>query len=48
MENIDLQTDMNMKAWQNPHNFAHDYFGWMNYQKSKAIIGCGYNKSRHS
>ena len=47
MGSIDLQTDMNMKAWQNPHNFAHEHFGWMN-QKSKAIIGCGYNKSRHS
>ena len=30
MGSIDLQTDMNMKAWQNPHNFAHEHFGWMN------------------
>ena len=30
MENIDLQMGMNMKAWQNPHNFAHEYSGWIN------------------
>ena len=33
-----------MKAWQNPYNFAHEYSGWMNYQSSKAILGCGCNK----
>ena len=48
MENIDLQMGMNMKAWQNPYNFAHKNFGWINYQSSKAISGCGCNKLRHS
>ena len=41
MENIDLQMGMNMKAWQNPYHFAHEYSGWMNYQGSKATLGCG-------
>ena len=40
MEYIDLQMGMNMKARQNPYNFAHEYSGWMNYQSSKAILGC--------
>ena len=44
MENIGLQMGMNMKAWQNPCNFTHEYFGWMNYQSSKATLGCGCNK----
>ena len=44
MENIALQMGMNMKAWQNPYNFAHEYSGQMNYQSSKAILGCGCNK----
>ena len=48
MENIDLQIGMNMKIWQNLYNFAYEYSGWMNYQSSKAILGCGYNKQRHS
>ena len=38
MENIDLQMGMDMKAWQNPYSFAHEYSGWMNYQSSKAIL----------
>ena len=21
--------DMNMKAWQNPYSFAHEYSGWV-------------------
>ena len=41
MENIDLQMSMNMKAWQNPHNFAQEYSGWIIYESSKAILGCG-------
>ena len=32
MENTDLEMSMNMKAWQNSYNFAHEYSGWMNYQ----------------
>ena len=44
MENIALQTGMNVKAWQNQYNFADEYSGWMNYQSSKAILGCGCNK----
>ena len=44
MENIDLQMRMDMKAWQNPYHFAHEYSGWMNYQSSKATLGCGCNK----
>ena len=44
MKNIDLPMGMNMKAWQNPYNFAHEYSGWMNYQNSNAILGCGFNK----
>ena len=26
-ENNDLQTSMNMKAWDNPYNLAHEYSG---------------------
>ena len=48
MENIDLQMGMNMKAWQNLYNFAHEYSGWINYLSSKGILGCGCNKYRHS
>ena len=44
LENIALQIGMNMKAWQNPYNFAQEYSGQMNYQSSKASLGCGYNK----
>ena len=45
MENIDLQMGMNMKAWQNPYNLAHEYSEWMNYyQRSKAILRCECNK----
>ena len=44
MENIALQINMNMKAWQNPYNFAQEYSGWVNYQSYKAILGCGCNK----
>ena len=44
MENIDLQTGMNMKAWQNPYNFAHECSGWVNYQSANAILGYGCNK----
>ena len=44
MENIDLQMGMNMKAWQNPYSFAHEYFAWIISQSSKAILGCGCNK----
>ena len=44
MENTDFQMGMNMKAWQDPHNFAHEYSGWINNQISKAILGCGSNK----
>ena len=44
MENIALQKGMNIKAWENPDNFAHEYSGDMNYQSSKAILGCGCNK----
>ena len=44
MENIALQMGMNMKVWQNPDNFAHEYSGEMNYQSSKAILGCECNK----
>ena len=35
---------MNIKAWHDPYNFAHEYSGWMNNQISKAILGCGSNK----
>ena len=38
MENIDFQVGMNMKAWQNPYCFAHEYFGEMNYESSKGIL----------
>ena len=48
MENIDLQIGMNIKVWQNLYNFAYEYSGWMNYQSSKAILGCGYKKQGHS
>ena len=44
MENIDFQMGVDMKAWQNPYNFAHEYSGWMDYQSSKVILGCGCNK----
>ena len=44
MKHIDLQIDMNMKTWQNPYNFVHEYSGWMNYHSSKAILECGCNK----
>ena len=44
MANIDLQIGMNLKAWQNPYNFANEYSGWMNYQGSNAILRCGCNK----
>ena len=44
MERIDLQMGMYMKAWQNPYNFAHEHSRWMNYESSKAILGCGCNK----
>ena len=44
MENTDFQMGMNTKAWQDPHNFAHEYSGWINNQISKAILGCGSNK----
>ena len=44
MENIALQMGMNMKPWQNPYNFPHEYSGEMNYQSYKAILGCGCNK----
>ena len=44
MENIDLQMGVNVKAWQNPYNFAHEYSRWMIYQSSKAVLGCGCNK----
>ena len=30
MEKIDLEIGMNVKSWQNPYNFAHEYSGWMN------------------
>ena len=43
MENIALQMGMNMRAWQNPCNFAHQYSGLMNYQSSKATLGCRCN-----
>ena len=43
MQNSDLQMGLNMKAWQNPYNFAHEYSGWIN-QSSKAIVLCGCNK----
>ena len=33
-----------MNAWQNPHNFAHEYSGRINYPSSKAMLGCGCNK----
>ena len=45
-ENIGLQIGMHMKVWQNLYNFADEYSGWMNYQSSKAILECGYNKQR--
>ena len=38
MENNNLQMGMNMKAWQNAYNFAHECSGWMNFQSSKAIL----------
>ena len=44
MENIDLQIGMNIKTWQNPYNFANEHSAWMNYQSSKAILGCGCNR----
>ena len=44
MENIALQIGTNMKAWQNPYNFAQEYSRYMNYQSSEAILGCGCNK----
>ena len=44
MENVDFQMGMNMKAKQNPYSFAHEYFGQMNYQSSKANLGFGCNK----
>ena len=47
MEDIDLQMGMNMKSWQNPYNFAHEYSGRMNYRSSKAILGCGCYKYKH-
>ena len=37
MENIALQMGMNMKAWQNPYNFAHEYSGWMNYRQFQDV-----------
>ena len=37
MEIIALQMGMNMKAWQSPYNFAHEFSGQMNYQISKVI-----------
>ena len=43
-KNIHLQMGMNMKAWQNSYNFAHEFSGWLNNQCFKAILGCGYNK----
>ena len=43
MENIDLQMGVNMKARQNPYNFAHEYSGWTDYQSSKAILVCRCN-----
>ena len=39
MESIDLQMEINMKARLNPYNFGHEYYGWINYQSSKAISG---------
>ena len=44
MGNIAFQMDMNMKLWQNPYNFGHEYSGYMNCQSSKAVLGCGCNK----
>ena len=44
MENIDFQVGMNMKALQNPYNFALECSGWMNDQSFKTILGCGCNK----
>ena len=44
MKNTDFQMGMDMKAWQNPCNFAHESSGWMDYQSSKVILGCGCNK----
>ena len=44
MENIALQMGMNIKTWQNPYNFAGEYSKQMNFQSSKAILGCGCNK----
>ena len=35
---------VNMKVWQNPYNFAYEYSGYVNYQSSKAILGCGCKK----
>ena len=40
MKNIALQMGMNIKVWQNPYNFARECSGWINYQRSKAILGC--------
>ena len=37
MENIALQMGMNMKAWQNPYNFAHEYSVWMNYRQFQDV-----------
>ena len=44
MQNIDFQMSMNIKAWHDPYNFAHEYSGQMNNQISKVILGCGSNK----
>ena len=41
MEDIDHQMGTNMKSWQNPYNFDHEYSERMNYQTSKAILGSG-------
>ena len=41
MEDIDHQMGTNMKSWQNPYNFDHEYSEQMNYQSSKAILGSG-------
>ena len=47
MENINFKMGMNMKAWQNPCSFAHEYSGWMNHQSCKGILGCQCNKCNH-
>ena len=48
IKNIDLQMVMNMKAWQNLYNFAHEYSVSLNYRSSKKILGWGCNKWRRS